>query len=99
MISAFAHLARLGRAGIVFAREGVLALPDPAPLPWPARTALKLARLIERPSSASAQGRLAAALTRLGATVHVDHGYPVRLIGPNRPGVQQTKWVTRLVVS
>jgi hypothetical protein len=28
----------------------------------------------------------------------LDHGYPLRLIGPNRPGVQQTKWVTRLVV-
>jgi DMSO/TMAO reductase YedYZ molybdopterin-dependent catalytic subunit len=28
----------------------------------------------------------------------IDHGYPLRLIGPNRPGVQQTKWVTRLVV-
>jgi ubiquinone biosynthesis protein len=68
VISAFAHLARLGRAGIVFAREGVLALPDPAPLPWAARTAIKVARLIERPSHASAQGRLAAALTRLGPT-------------------------------
>ena len=28
----------------------------------------------------------------------LDHGYPLRLIGPNRPGVMQTKWVTRLVV-
>ena len=28
----------------------------------------------------------------------LDHGYPVRLIGPGRPGVMQTKWVTRLVV-
>ncbi len=27
-----------------------------------------------------------------------DHGYPLRLIGPNRPGVDQTKWVHRLVV-
>jgi DMSO/TMAO reductase YedYZ molybdopterin-dependent catalytic subunit len=27
-----------------------------------------------------------------------DHGYPVRLIGPGRPGVNQTKWVTALVV-
>ena len=33
-----------------------------------------------------------------GETLDVDHGYPVRLIGPNRPGVMQTKWVTRLVV-
>jgi hypothetical protein len=28
----------------------------------------------------------------------IDHGYPLRLIGPNRPGVMQTKWVTRLEV-
>jgi DMSO/TMAO reductase YedYZ molybdopterin-dependent catalytic subunit len=34
-----------------------------------------------------------------GEPLHLDHGYPVRLIGPNRPGVHQTKWVTRLVVS
>jgi hypothetical protein len=33
-----------------------------------------------------------------GDTLHIDHGYPARLIGPNRPGVQQTKWVTELVV-
>jgi hypothetical protein len=33
-----------------------------------------------------------------GETLHIDHGYPVRLIGPNRPGVDQTKWVAGLVV-
>jgi hypothetical protein len=33
-----------------------------------------------------------------GEPLHIDHGYPVRLIGPNRPGVMQTKWVARLVV-
>lgn len=33
-----------------------------------------------------------------GETLHLDHGYPLRLIAPNRPGVLQTKWVTRLVV-
>ena len=27
-----------------------------------------------------------------------DHGFPVRLIGPNRPGVDQTKWVSRIEV-
>lgn len=31
-------------------------------------------------------------------TLDIDHGYPLRLIGPNRPGVMQTKWVTRLDV-
>jgi DMSO/TMAO reductase YedYZ molybdopterin-dependent catalytic subunit len=34
-----------------------------------------------------------------GEPLHLDHGYPLRLIGANRPGVLQTKWVTRLVVS
>jgi hypothetical protein len=33
-----------------------------------------------------------------GQPLHIDHGYPVRLIGPNRPGVLQTKWVSKLVV-
>ncbi len=31
-----------------------------------------------------------------GAPLDPDHGYPVRLIAPNRPGVLQTKWVTRV---
>ena len=31
--------------------------------------------------------------------LHPDHGFPLRLIAPNRPGVLQTKWVTRLVVT
>jgi hypothetical protein len=34
-----------------------------------------------------------------GEPLALDHGYPVRLIGPNRPGVLQTKWVARVVVS
>lgn len=34
-----------------------------------------------------------------GEPLHVDHGFPVRLIGPNRPGVSQTKWVTEVRVS
>ena len=33
-----------------------------------------------------------------GETLALDHGYPLRLIGPDRPGVMQTKWVTKLVV-
>ncbi len=33
-----------------------------------------------------------------GEVLHPDHGFPARLIGPNRPGVQQTKWVARLEV-
>ncbi len=34
-----------------------------------------------------------------GEELHIDHGYPVRLIAPNRPGVWQTKWVTEVRVS
>ena len=33
-----------------------------------------------------------------GRPLALDHGYPCRLIAPNRPGVLQTKWVTRVVV-
>ena len=33
-----------------------------------------------------------------GEELHIDHGYPVRLIAPNRPGVWQTKWVTEVRV-
>jgi ubiquinone biosynthesis protein len=68
VISAISHLVRLARAGFVFAREGVLALADPARLPLPARAALRVARLIERPTAPDARARLAAALTRLGPT-------------------------------
>jgi DMSO/TMAO reductase YedYZ molybdopterin-dependent catalytic subunit len=34
-----------------------------------------------------------------GEPLAPDHGFPVRLIGPNRPGVQQTKWVTEVIVA
>ena len=68
MIAGIPHLVRLTRAGFVFAREGVFALVDTRPLPLPAKTAVALARLIERPSAKSGESRLAAALTRLGPT-------------------------------
>jgi len=68
VIAALAHFVRLGRAGIVFAREGVLALVDTTRLPLPARAAVRCARLIERSSGERAAVRLAAALTRLGPT-------------------------------
>jgi DMSO/TMAO reductase YedYZ molybdopterin-dependent catalytic subunit len=38
------------------------------------------------------------ALRLNGAPLHLDHGYPARLIAPNRPGVLQTKWVARIHV-
>ncbi len=36
------------------------------------------------------------ALRLNGETLNLDHGYPCRLIAPNRPGVLQTKWVAQL---
>ncbi len=68
MIGSVSHLLRLGRAGFVFAREGVLALVDTGPLPPPAKFAIALARLLERRSAKTRANRLAAALTRLGPT-------------------------------
>jgi ubiquinone biosynthesis protein len=66
VIAPVTYLARLARAGFVLAREGVLGLVDPRPLPLPARAGLRLARLIEKPTSSEAPTRLASALTRLG---------------------------------
>jgi ubiquinone biosynthesis protein len=68
VISALSHLTRLGRAGFVFAREGVFALVDTRTLPLPAKTAIALARLIERPTAKDGSSRLASALTKLGPT-------------------------------
>ena len=38
------------------------------------------------------------ALRLNGHPLALDHGYPARLIAPNRPGVLQTKWVGRIEV-
>ena len=39
------------------------------------------------------------ALTINGQRLSRDHGFPARIIAPNRPGVLQTKWVSALTVS
>jgi ubiquinone biosynthesis protein len=59
------HIARLARAGFVFAREGVFSVVDPSLVPPPGQLALRIARLIERPGAKSGP-RLSRALTRLG---------------------------------
>ena len=57
------------RAGFVFAREGVFALVrHRGPCPSPARAAIAVARLLERPGTKSGESRLAAALSKLGPT-------------------------------
>src|SRR5206468_3469703 len=65
VISATTHIARLARAGFVFAREGVFGVVDPSLVPPPGQLALRLARIIERPGAKSGP-RLSRALTRLG---------------------------------
>lgn len=68
MFSTVIYGVRLFGVGFVFAREGALALVDPAMLPPVARFGLKMARLVERRGvdAGHGEGRLAAALTRLG---------------------------------
>ena len=66
MLSSLTHLFRLARAGFVFAREGVLALVDPAMLPPGSHGLVRIARLVERRNAGSSAVRLATALTKLG---------------------------------
>jgi len=42
--------------------------------------------------------RTLVALMLEGEALSFDHGYPARVIAPDRPGVLQTKWVTRIEV-
>ena len=65
MISALTHIARLARAGFVFAREGVFGVVDPSLVPPPGQLALKIAGLIQRRGAKSGP-RLSRALERMG---------------------------------
>ena len=50
------------------------------------------------PPSFARDGLTLLALRLHGEDLDLDHGYPCRLIAPNRPGVMQTKWVSRVEV-
>lgn len=52
----------------------------------------------ELPPQFAADRRTLLALALNGDDLDLDHGYPCRLIAPNRPGVMQTKWVNRMEV-
>lgn len=39
------------------------------------------------------------ALELNGSTLHLDHGFPARVIAPGRPGVMQTKWLRSIEVT
>jgi len=66
VISGPAHVVRLGRAGFIFAREGVFGIVEPAALPVSLRPLVRIARLVERRSTGTPETRLSAALSRLG---------------------------------
>lgn len=55
-------------------------------------------RVTEIPGSFAHDDLTLLALRLNGEPLALDHGFPCRLIAPNRPGVLQTKWVTRLEV-
>jgi DMSO/TMAO reductase YedYZ molybdopterin-dependent catalytic subunit len=50
------------------------------------------------PADFAADERTLVALDLAGEPLSLAHGYPCRLIAPNRPGVLQTKWLSRLEV-
>jgi DMSO/TMAO reductase YedYZ molybdopterin-dependent catalytic subunit len=55
-------------------------------------------RVTEMERTYTRDGLTLLALRLNGAVLSPDHGYPARVIAPDRPGVLQTKWVTRLEV-
>jgi hypothetical protein len=60
-------------------------------------TGLYATSVLNRPHAQDPDTLLA--LKANGEELHIDHGFPVRLIAPNAPGVMQTKWVRKLSVS
>lgn len=50
------------------------------------------------PSTFASDEKTLLALRLDGEPLSLDHGYPCRIIAPNRPGVLQTKWVAALEV-
>lgn len=53
----------------------------------------------ELPGAFVEDHRTLLALQLNGADLDLDHGFPCRIIAPNRPGVLQTKWVHELEVA
>jgi DMSO/TMAO reductase YedYZ molybdopterin-dependent catalytic subunit len=50
------------------------------------------------PANVAADSDTLLALKLSGQDLHLDHGYPLRLIAPARPGVLQTKWLNQIEV-
>lgn len=56
-------------------------------------------RVMEMPAQYADDPLTLLALRVNGETLDADHGFPARIIAPNRPGVLQTKWVARIEVA
>lgn len=55
-------------------------------------------RVSEMGPEYAADGATLIALRLNGEVLTLDHGYPARIIAPGRPGVLQTKWLSRIEV-
>jgi DMSO/TMAO reductase YedYZ molybdopterin-dependent catalytic subunit len=55
-------------------------------------------RLTELPAAYARHPDTLLALRIDGEDLDIEHGFPARIMAPNRPGVLQTKWVARLEV-
>ena len=55
-------------------------------------------RVTTLPANFVDDSRTLLALALDGEPLSIDHGYPARLIAPDRPGALQTKWVARIEV-
>ncbi|MFJ2866673.1 molybdopterin-dependent oxidoreductase [Kitasatospora sp. NPDC087314] len=55
-------------------------------------------RVTQMPAEYAVDPLTLLALRVNGEVLAADHGFPARIIAPNRPGVLQTKWVARLEV-
>ncbi|KAB8168910.1 molybdopterin-dependent oxidoreductase [Streptomyces sp. 3MP-14] len=55
-------------------------------------------RVMEMPAGYVRDPLTLLALRVNGEVLSLDHGFPARIIAPNRPGVWQTKWVARIEV-
>ena len=64
----------------------------------PSKRARRCTRRSTLPAAHARDPLTLLALRLNGEVLDPDHGYPCRIIAPNRPGVLQTKWVTRLEV-
>lgn len=56
-------------------------------------------RATEMPPEVALDPLTLVALELNGSTLHVDHGFPARVIAPGRPGVLQTKWLSSIEVT